>query len=205
MRLIIMRHGETKWNTEHRIQGHTDIPLDERGHRQAEAIAERLTGMEIDAVYASPLQRALMTGEHIASRNRCPLIEEPRLIERNFGEWEGLRMEEVEREQPEKWRQWIEAPTRCEIPKCETLESVLERSLVCAEQIIKRHSGKNVVIVSHANPVKLLLMYYTGIPLDKIHSIRTDNCSYSELHLHKGAMVLYTLNETTFLRERGLL
>ena len=205
MKLIIMRHGQTAWNVEHRVQGHTDIPLDERGCAQASAIAERLSDMQIDAVYASPLQRAYTTGACIAARSGCPVYKDQRLIERFFGEWEGQRLEDVSRRDPEKWRVWLEEPTKCVVPGGETLDSVLKRSLAFAEEIIEKHRGKNVVIVSHANPVKLLLMHYTGIPVDQMHRIRTDNCSYSELYEREGRFVLNTLNETGFLKERGLL
>ncbi len=205
MRLIMMRHGQTAWNVEHRIQGHTDIPLDERGREQAAAIAERLSCMELAAVYASPLLRAFETGSVIAQRNHCPIYKEDRLIERFFGDWEGLCMTDIAHNKPEAWQQWVEDPENCPIPNAEPLQAVLQRSLACTEEITKKHPEGNVVIVSHANPVKLLLMHYAGIPLEKIHKIRTDNCSYSELGLREGSFVLNALNETGFLRERGLL
>jgi len=205
MRLICMRHGQTPWNLEHRIQGHTDIPLDERGHAQAEAVAERLKVLDIEAVYASPLQRAYDTGAHIAAANHCPLIREEALIERYFGTWEGRRMEDVAREEPEAWKTWIEAPELCPIPQSESMQSVMERTVRLSERLMEKHGDDTIVLVTHANPLRMLLTHYTGLPIRCMYKVRTDNCSYTEFSMHKGQMVLATFNETIFLQERGLL
>lgn len=205
MKMIVMRHGQTAWNLAHRIQGHTDIPLDERGCRQAEAIAERLRDMNISAVYTSPLQRARKTAETIAAKSGCPVIDDERLIERYFGDWEGESIDAVTHSDPQIWRQWIETPSCCAVPKGESLQSVLERSVSLTEALIQKHKGENIVLVSHANPAKLILLHYARIPLDCIHKIRLDNCSYSELRSKEGEFTLATLNETFFLKERGLL
>lgn len=205
MKMIVMRHGQTEWNVAHRIQGHTDIPLDERGRRQAQAIAERLADMDIKAVYTSPLRRAHATAEAIAERSGCPVIDEERLIERYFGDWEGACIDTVTHSDPETWRQWIETPSQCMVPNGESLQDVLERSVSLTGELINRHSNENIVLVSHANPAKLILLYYAGLSIDSIHRIRLDNCSYSELCEKKGDFILTTLNETYFLKERGLL
>lgn len=205
MRLICMRHGQTPWNLEHRIQGHTDIPLDERGHAQAQALAERLSALPLAAVYVSPLQRAYDTGAHIAERNHCPLIREEALIERYFGTWEGRRMEDVAREEPEAWKTWVEAPELCPIPQSESMQNVMERTVRLSERLLEKHAGETLVLVTHANPLRMLLSHYTGLPVSCMYKVRTDNCSYTEFCMQRERMVLVTFNEISFLQERGLL
>lgn len=205
MRMIVMRHGQTEWNSAHRIQGHTDIPLDARGQKQAEAVAERLKDMDIRAVYTSPLMRAHVTAQRIAERCACPVIDEARLIERYFGDWEGECIDIVTHRDPETWKKWIETPSICEVPGGETLQAVLDRSISLTRELIEKHKDENIVLVSHANPAKLILLHYANLPIDSIHRIRLDNCSYSELYRKREDFVMTTLNETYFLQERGLL
>jgi len=97
LRLLLVRHGESVWNEEERIQGQQDIPLSENGRRQAVALGERLRDVRIDACFSSPLKRATETAELIlkASGNSLPIVTLPELMERNFGEWEGKCVAEL--------------------------------------------------------------------------------------------------------------
>ncbi len=205
MKLILARHGQTEWNTLFRVQGRTDIPLNDVGRAQAQALAERLDCMKIEAVYASPLGRAQESARFITERQTCPLIVDERLIERDFGAWEGAIMPELSKTQPALWDVWVKAPSLCEIPGAETVQAVYTRSMDFAKEILARHKDGNIVMISHANPVKLILCHYLQTLPDCMHRIRTDNCSYSEIRRKENDYVVSTLNETYFLLQKGLL
>lgn len=106
MRIILVRHGQTKWNSEGRVQGRTDIPLNARGMAQAEAVGEWLSGRKIDAVYASPLMRAHDTAKAIADRQGVCVKLLGEMIEIDFGLWEGKTSRELSKEFPEFWVDW---------------------------------------------------------------------------------------------------
>src|SRR5262245_65615545 len=93
--LLLTRHGETDWNREHRVQGHTDVPLNENGREQARALAERLVDVPLAAIYASDLARARETAEIVARRLGLGVVLDPGLREKNFGSWEGLTDVEI--------------------------------------------------------------------------------------------------------------
>ncbi|MDO5110880.1 MAG: histidine phosphatase family protein [Clostridia bacterium] len=205
MKLILARHGQTDWNTCFRVQGRTDIPLNERGRAQAQALSERLSCMKIDVVYASPLQRAQESARFIADRQGCPLIVDERLIERDFGEWEGVIMPELSKTQPALWDVWVKTPESCAIPGAETVQQVNARSLDFAADVFSRYKDGNVVMISHANPVKLILCHYLHASPNCMHKIRTDNCSYSEIRTKGDDYAVSTINETYFLLQKGLL
>lgn len=106
MRIILVRHGQTKWNSEGRVQGRTDIPLNARGMAQAEAVGEWLSGRKIDAVYASPLMRAHDTAKAIADRQGICVRLLDEMIEIDFGLWEGKTSRELSKEFPQFWVDW---------------------------------------------------------------------------------------------------
>lgn len=205
MKLILARHGQTDWNTTYRVQGRTDIPLNEKGRLQAQALAHRLSCMKIDAVYTSPLQRAYTSAQYIADMQRCPLLVDERMTERDFGAWEGAVMPELSKTQPDLWKIWVETPSNCPVPGAETVAQVKARSLSFASDVFTRYKDGNVVVISHANPVKLILCEYMGLSPDCMHKLRTDNCSYSEIRAKGDGFVVSTINETYFLLQEGLL
>lgn len=205
MKLILTRHGHTVWNAEYRVQGQTDIPLDSRGYAQAEALSARLANVKIAAVYTSPLRRAYDTAMQIVCRQGCPVVREEQLIERNFGDWEGRRLQDLSQAYPALWEKWVNAPWECNIPHAESIAEVYKRSVACVKELMKRHPDDTIMIVSHVNPVKLLISYCIGADCNAMHRIRTDNCSYTELGCRDGKLILNTCNETLFLQESGLL
>ena len=105
-RIIAVRHGETAWNVDTRIQGHLDIALNDTGRWQARQVARALADEPLAAVYTSDLQRAHATAQAIAQASGAPLVAEPGLRERSFGELEGRTFAEIEAELPEQARRW---------------------------------------------------------------------------------------------------
>jgi 2,3-bisphosphoglycerate-dependent phosphoglycerate mutase len=156
--LVLVRHGETDWNAEGRLQGHTDRPLNDFGRRQARELADRLAGGDaIAAVYASDLVRARETAEIVAARlGGLPVAVDPDLREKNWGSWEGLTGDE---------RLTVEYVG-------ETTEAHRDRTLRAVLRIVERHPGERVVVVTHGGSLRRLQAAVSGVALPVI-----ENCA----------------------------
>jgi uncharacterized phosphatase len=147
--LLLVRHGETDWNREHRIQGHTDTPLNATGFEQAHALAQSLASTALVAVYASDLARARETAAIVARSHGLGVELDRDLREKNFGSWEGLTDVEVTTRFPHARRgRWGDA---------ETTEQVEARALAALRRICSRHSAGHVLIVSHGGILRAIL------------------------------------------------
>lgn len=148
MHLYFVRHGETDWNAARRIQGSTDIPLNGTGRRQALATGRLLARRSWDALYASPLSRAFETASIIGAEVGLPApIPLPEIVERNYGEAEGLTGSEIDARFPG------DAP----VPSRETREEVVARVLPALLELAERHSGQNVIVVGHGGVIRSVL------------------------------------------------
>jgi broad specificity phosphatase PhoE len=162
--LLLVRHGETDWNAEGRLQGHTDRPLNEFGRRQAAALAERLADDGIDAVYASDLARARETAEILAERLGLPVATDPDLRERNWGNWEGLTGSERDR---------VDYVG-------EERDAHGERVIRAVRRIAEQHPGERIVVVTHGGSLRRIQVAAYGMALPVI-----DNCSVWAV-VHEG-------------------
>lgn len=204
MKLVMIRHGQTEWNTMRRVQGRTDTELNECGVLQAKAAARALADETIAAVYSSHLKRALSTAQHIAKAagiDDVVLMEG--LCEIDFGSWEGKTNAELERDFPVHWGNWnwVLDEALCREIGAESAQAILSRSLDCIDKI-QRDNPENatVVLVSHSMPIKLLTAHFIGLPLARIPDIRVDNCASSVLQLRKdGGATLMKWNDTSYL------
>ena len=146
MHLLLVRHGETVWNTELRIQGRTDTPLNARGLAQAERLSARLAAEEqVDVLYTSPLARACVTAEKIGQKLGLPPIEDERLVEQHFGELEGLTFKDLEGRYPEFIRQWRESKRQLALPGGETIVEFQCRVQEFLNQASEAHPDKSVL------------------------------------------------------------
>lgn len=147
--ILLARHGETDWNHERRIQGHTDVPLNAAGLAQARALADRLASERLVAIHSSDLARARATAEIIAAVHLLEVTLDRGLREKNFGSWEGLTDTEVAERFPDAVRgRWGDG---------ETTEQVAERAIVALETIRARHHAGPVLVVTHGGPLRLIL------------------------------------------------
>jgi broad specificity phosphatase PhoE len=146
---LLVRHGETDWNFERRVQGHADRPLNETGRAQARALADELEGEPIDAVYSSDLVRAHETARIVADRIGLPVTALPDLREKHFGTWEGMTDREILDRFPDaRTGHWGDA---------ETTEEVSRRVLEALRRIAAAHPTGRVLVVSHGGPLRAVL------------------------------------------------
>ncbi len=159
--VLVVRHGETPWNVERRVQGWEDIPLNETGIRQAEALARHLArtgqlGNRIDAIYSSDLQRARMTAEIVGQALSLPVVVEQGVRERHFGVLQGLVFSTMEEHQPEAARIWKSRDPDAILPEGESLRRFHERVTQAVDAIAARHFGQRVMVVSHGGAMDII-------------------------------------------------
>ena len=147
--LLLIRHGETAWNAEHRIQGQLDIPLSPLGVLQSERLAECLANEPIDAVYSSGQSRAWLTAVPLAARLGLEVIAEPRLRERSFGIFEGLTLDEIAERYPPEFKKWRERDPAWRPEGGESGQQLIDRVLSAVSDIGTKHPSQTVVLVSH--------------------------------------------------------
>lgn len=167
--LLLARHGETDWNRELRIQGSSDIELNELGRRQAQLLAQELTDVELDAIYASDLRRARATAAAVAAAHGLEVRLDPRLRERSFGSWEGLTREDIAEFPPGSRHDG------------ESDEAVRERMLAAVAEIAAAHPGEQVLIVSHGGALNTLWHHALGVRVE-----RWANCAVYKLAVREG-------------------
>ncbi|HSE02462.1 MAG TPA: histidine phosphatase family protein [Burkholderiales bacterium] len=147
--LMVIRHGETAWNREKRMQGTTDTPLSEVGREQARSLGRRLAGHAFAALYTSDLARARDTARAIAELTGREAVADPRLQERRFGIFEGLTAEEIVARYPEEHARFASRDPDYAVPGGESARSFTERCIGCLAEIAGRHPGSEIVVVTH--------------------------------------------------------
>ncbi len=186
-RVVAVRHGQTDWNAQTRIQGQIDIALNAAGREQARRLGRALAGEHFDAVYASDLQRAADTARAVAEGAGLPLRTEVSLRERGFGSFEGLTWAEVEQRHPEESRRWRERDTRFGPPGGETLAGFYERALNALAAIAARHRGQHIAIVTHGGVLDVLYRAASRIAIDAPRTWQLGNAAINRvLHGEQG-------------------
>lgn len=174
--VYLLRHGETTYNADgNRYCGRIDAELTGKGISQAQRVAEALRGHPIDAVYASPLKRAYITAE-IASGNQLPVIRDPRLIELDFGAWEGKTRDEFVSEDPDLWTLWSESPDHTQAGGSgDTALDMVRRVDDFFAEMMRKHDGQHVLVVAHNGVNRLYLAWKLGMPLKHYRRIAQEN------------------------------
>ena len=185
--ICLLRHGETAFNAEgNKYCGRTDIPLTAKGLSQANRMKELLKDYSFDAVFSSPLIRAISTAE-IAIDNKLEIIIDNRLIEINFGNWEGKTSEEFINEDPESWNNWMEDPLRYSAGRTgENAEQVLDRLNSFYNEILEKYDGKNVLVVGHNGINRMFMASQLGMPLKNYRRLVQENSSLTLISLDKN-------------------
>jgi 2,3-bisphosphoglycerate-dependent phosphoglycerate mutase len=188
--LIVIRHGETAWNRERRLQGQIDIPLNDTGRAQARALAEALTGEPIDAVYTSDLGRAVETATPLAEALGLRVRAERRLRERCYGELEGMTYAEVAEKRPEDFARWQARVPDYAPPAGESLREFHERAVEVALSLSRRHPGERIALVAHGGVLDCLYREATGMTLEAPRSHELLNASVNRLRCDSANLTL---------------
>jgi probable phosphoglycerate mutase len=182
-RILAIRHGETAWNVETRIQGQLDIPLNTKGQWQASKVAQALAQQDtIHAVYSSDLLRALETARAIAASTGAPLQTHTGLRERGFGLFEGKTFVEIENQWPEESRRWRQREPHWAPPKGgESLVQLRERILNTLHELAAQHAGEQIVLVAHGGVLDQLYRVATGLDLQAPRTWELNNAALNRL------------------------
>lgn len=189
-RILALRHGQTAWNVERRIQGHTDIPLDATGQWQAARAARALVDEGITAIYSSDLLRARATAEAVAQCTGLPVHCDANLRERAFGDFEGLCHADIEQRHPEAARRWREREADFGPGGGETLLDFYARSVTAATRLAERHPGEAIVVVTHGGVLDCLYRVAAHVDLGAARTWQLGNASINRLLYAAAGFVL---------------
>jgi probable phosphoglycerate mutase len=198
-RFVVVRHGQTQWNVEARVQGHRDSPLTAQGLEQAEAIGKRLAREHFDVLVASDLGRAMQTAQRIAAHCGLPIAADPRLRERDFGEGEGLSYEEIDARWPNVFSRTAEVDPDLAIPGGESRRQFHDRIHQAFESLARKHDGRRVLVVSHGGVLTSLYRVIHGIPVARPHRVSISNASYSAVVFDADAWTLEAWDDVAHL------
>lgn len=180
-RLTLVRHGETSWNRDRRIQGQLDPPLNDTGLAQARGVARALAGKTYYAAYSSDLSRARQTAEAIAAPHGLPLTLKPALRERHYGIFQTLTYEEAREQHPDGYHR---LETRCleyDFGCGETLSALAARVQGCLTNIARTHPGQEVLVVTHGGVLDIAYRLATGMALEAPRDFLISNAGVSRL------------------------
>jgi 2,3-bisphosphoglycerate-dependent phosphoglycerate mutase len=185
-RIIAVRHGETAWNVDTRLQGQLDIPLNPNGREQARRVALALRDDAPDVIYSSDLSRARETAQAVASLLGLPLTTDAGLRERNFGIWEGHTYAEVETAWPAESLRWRRREADFGPLDGETLQQFFDRVVATATRLAAAHAGQSVLLVAHGGVLDCLYRAASRITLDAPRTWELPNTGVNRL-LHTGS------------------
>jgi len=197
--IYLVRHGQTSWNLEERTQGSKDSILTPLSIQQAESLGKRLNKVKFDAIYCSPLKRAYSTGEIIANMQNLECILDDRLVEMNFGKWEGLTPVEIEKNYPENYKTWREDPHIAEIPNGESIEIAQKRMIEFVNDRIMKSDKETFLIVSHGTTIRLLLLHLLSMDLKHYYKLKQNNCALNLIEFKNYGPILIKYNDTCHL------
>lgn len=204
-RFYLIRHGETEWNKQGIYQGWTDIELSEEGKQQAKLLGERFRHIELDAIYVSPLKRAIATAEPVAKVKGIPVILDEHFKEINFGEWEGSSVPQLTEKYGEPFSNFFEDPFAHPFPGEGSFENVKNRSIAGFEGLLQKHKGQTVGIVSHGGLLRVLIMTLMGMDTSFYRKTWLNNTSITTIDImENGKRILLTLNDKAHLEFGGL-
>jgi len=197
-RLLLVRHGEVEERYHRVFGGRIDMDLSPRGHEQAAALARWLHRWSIDAIYCSPMRRAQQTLAPLASQCPHPPSLRPELREVDFGDWTGLRWEEVHHRYGISAFQWLDQIERGAIPNADSGATVRARVEPCLRQIVSEHPGRNVAVVCHGGIIRVLLSLLLELPLPAMASFEIDYASLTQVERHPHKTEVTLLNFTAW-------
>lgn len=194
--LLLIRHGENDFVKTGKLPGKSPgIHLNERGQRQAAALGEALKDVPLKAIYSSPLERAMETATPIANACKLEIIPEPDLMDTDVGSWQGKSLKVLRL--TKAWSIVQSAPSRFRFPDGESFVESQARYVSALERIIKKHNKPKdiLAVVFHADPIKLVVSHFLGLPLDHFQRLSCDTASLTALYVSEAGANLLKLNQ----------
>ncbi len=201
IRILLVRHGETDWNLKRRFQGRSDIPLNQAGREQAQALAHALRAENLVAIHSSPLARARETANLIgAFHPQTPFFEEADLIEMDLGEFDGVEAQSWAASYPDFRIAWQKNPASVRMPGGESLLDVQARAVAALDRITTPYSEGSCLLVSGHNFVNLsILCHALDMPLDQFRDLKQGNAALNVLYKENEQLRAADINERSHL------
>lgn len=203
--LYLLRHGETEYHAQQRLLGRLDIGLNEKGLEQARRVVDFFRGIELKAVYCSPLKRCLQTAAPVAEAQGLQVEVMDGLMEVDMGEWDGRSIRELFEKEGEAVGNWMRNPSSVAIPGGEDFAAVRERVMAAVDRITTLNPGRDhVLVVTHGGPIRGVLCEALRMDLDSMFRIQIDLASVSAVKYYEGGIrdsaTVTLVNETYHLR-----
>ena len=196
LEIDLVRHGESLYNREGKVQGHTNSPLTALGREQARRVAEVLKDRGVEAIYTSDLARALETARIIGEVLGLEPVVLEGFREIALGEWEGRPIDEIRREDWGNLERWYSRPMDARIPGAESLEDFRKRVLATFQGVLEEHREGRIALVSHGGVLSVIISHVLGLDLNNLWHFRLNNASLSRVVYGYLVPKLVLLNDT---------
>ena len=202
MKIILIRHGQTEWNSIGKMQGSSDVQLSQEGIHQARLLAAHFPFQRVDAIYSSPLSRAHTTASILANKFNLHVQIEPKFRETSFGNWEGMLLRDLAKADPENFEKFFMQPEELKIPNAETFLQTQERAMDAIQKIISQHKeeeNSHIIIVAHGAVNRTILCAFLEMSLNKMWAIAQFNTALNILREDDGNWIVELMNGTVHL------
>lgn len=194
LRVVLIRHGETEWNKEKKLQGYSNVLLSPKGIHQAQLLAQHLPFQSVDAIYSSDLSRAVKTAEILAERFDLSVKQDRNFRETNFGDWEGKSISELTANFPHEFGKFFTEPEKCHPPQGETFLQCQARVINALDRIVADNDNQNIIIVTHGAVIRLILCAALDISIHKMWAIGQFNTAVNVLRFDEGNITVELVN-----------
>jgi broad specificity phosphatase PhoE len=203
--IYLIRHGETDWNHEERLQGTTDVPLNQAGIVQGRHLAIRMRRIRAKYIFTSPLRRARHTAAILHRACRCPMIVRDELREIDHGVWTGMTISEIRQRFPLGLDCWRTSPEKLQVENAEPLQQAYYRASKFLSQAIEVASRADLVVVSHGVTIALLICAALGSPLERLWAFPQVNACVHAIDIRRHQVTTYqALNHDLLIERRPL-
>ena len=201
-KLLLVRHGHVEGISPERFRGRAELELTASGRREAELTAARIAATwRPAAIYTSPMGRCVDTGAAIGKHFDLSSSAMPGLNDIDYGEWQGLTTDEARARWPGEIDTWHRHPDWAAIPRGESLQQVLSRSVAALRDVVQRHPDDTIVLVEHDSVNRVLLLHALELPLSRYWRIKQSPCAINEIDFGENGFVIHSVNQTDHLRE----
>jgi broad specificity phosphatase PhoE len=205
-KIYLLRHGETDYHVEKRLVGRKDVSINETGREQARRAGEYFDGVELSAIYCSPLKRCRETAQPVADNKGLEVQVMDGLIEVEMGEWDGQLVKDLFLNDKELLTAWMRNPSSVTLPGGEDFGAVRDRTALAMEEITRRHAQDGaVLVVSHGGPIRTIICQTLKMDIDNMLRIEIDLASISSIAFFEGGIaksgIVSLVNDTSHLKQ----